>query len=171
LLLVMMSESLFPDDVPISWGDLENESPTASDKWAALEAMFADHSRAEGIPAHPEPTKQQEEAPLFDWPGVAPEPDELPVVPPQDATLPPPMSSQGLWAEIGHLFQTPAFKQPTAVADAPTTSSEHLRDALSQALLANDEHAIQTLVHQIQQTYDDAQSIEILLAALQHWCR
>jgi hypothetical protein len=169
----MMSESLFPDDVPISWGDLGNESPAASEEGVALAAMFADPSHAEGVPAHSESGKQQAEAPLFDWPGVAPEPDELSVVPPQDATLPPPISSQGLWAEIGHLFQTPAFRQSTGVAEAPTpsTSSDHLRDALSQALLANDEHAIQTLVQQIQQTYDDAQSIAIFLAALQHWCR
>gem|GEM_PF-4783450 len=177
--------SLFPEDEGWDLGDWGNASPPTSepvtepaapDEWAELEALFAERapvapaSAPQNVASPPE-----EETPLFAWPEVAPEPDKSSVAPPQEMVSPPPGSSQSLWAEIGHLFQTPAFRQPETVEDAgspgETLRGEAMVDALSQAMLANDGSTIQTLVQQIQQTYDHAQSIEILLAALHNWCR
>jgi hypothetical protein len=134
------------------WGELEDllAEPTCGE-WVDLEAV------------------EQAESPLtvealFDESAVAPPAPEVAAPPAKELTLPPVISPQGLWAEIGHLFQTPAFSEaappPTT---SPTIGSEI--DTLSQAMLANDGDTIQALVHQIQQTYSDSESIEIFLAA------
>jgi len=100
---------------------------------------------------------------LFGEPEVAPVPHRT-ASPAKELTLPPP-----LWTEIGHLFQTPAFKEVTPNQPANPAIASAI-DTLSQAMLANDGDTIQTLVQQIQETYDELKSIEIFLAATRNLC-
>ncbi len=146
------------------------------DMWGELEHLLDEPTRGEQpeVTANSPPATGNAELPLtvealFAEPEVAPPVPEVAVSPTPELPLPPLVSPQGLWAEIGHLFQTPAFSD--AVPPPPPSSTlESEIDTLSQAMLANDGDTIQALVHQIQQTYGDRQSIEIFLAATRNLC-
>ena len=135
-----------------------------------LEDLFGIASPAESVPPEPAIPELATPAPEI---GVATfaEPrsanQERPsAMPLSELPLPPVISPQGLWAEIGHLFPTSTLSEPV-----PPPPIEVEINALSQALLANDGDTIQALVNQIQQNHADQQSIEILLAATRNWCR
>ncbi|APB32918.1 hypothetical protein GlitD10_0604 [Gloeomargarita lithophora Alchichica-D10] len=176
-----MAELPSPNDFGLDITDLESWLTPAEpplEMGGDLDAFFAEPSPAEPLPAEtgvlnfdldesPPPPLPTSEVALFDWPEVPPPSrTELPVPASRELTLPPLISPQGLWAEIGHLFQTPAFSESVVEsASDPHPLIKAEIDALSQAMLANDGDTIQTLVHQIQQTHDDLQSIEIFLVA------
>jgi hypothetical protein len=160
-----------------SFGEPEVAPPEvqeSADGWGELERFLSDSTPQESVDlsAHSDYSDTditgESELPssnvafLFGEPEVAP--PEVQESPAQELPLPPP-----LWAEIGHLFQTPAFNEATPNQPAnPAIASEI--DTLSQAMLANDGDTIQTLVQQIQETYDELKSIEIFLAATRNLC-
>ncbi len=165
-----------PSNVALFFGEPEIALPEKQefvDGWGELERSLSDPTPQESVDlsAHSDSDTDvpgESELPpsnvafLFGEPEVTP-PEEQ-ASPAQELTLPPP-----LWAEIGHLFQTPAFSEATPNQPAnPTIASEI--DTLSQAMLANDGETIQALVQQIQETYDELKSIEIFLAATRNLC-
>ncbi len=169
----MMTELPSPDNLDfMDWASgLTPEESPPGDMWGELEDLLAEPTCGEWVDLE---AVEEAELPLtvealFDESAVAPPAPEVAAPPAKELTLPPVISPQGLWAEIGHLFQTPAFSEaappPTT---SPTIGSEI--DTLSQAMLANDGDTIQALVHQIQQTYGDLESIEIFLAATRNLC-
>ncbi|WP_247215785.1 hypothetical protein [Synechococcus sp. C9] len=166
-----------PSNVAFLFGEPEVAPPEvqeSADGWGELERFLSDSTPQESVDlsAHSDYSDTditgESELPssnvafLFGEPEVAP--PEVQESPAQELPLPPP-----LWAEIGHLFQTPAFNEATPNQPAnPAIASEI--DTLSQAMLANDGDTIQTLVQQIQETYDELKSIEIFLAATRNLC-
>ena len=161
-----MAASPFSDDLDfMNWASESTpavESPT-EDIWGELENLLTEPGDADldadiGESELPLPSVES----LFGEPEVAP--SDVVVSSAKELTLPPP-----LWAEIEHLFQTPAFSE-VAPADPANPTIESEIDTLSQAMLANDRDTIQALVQQIQQTYDELKSIEIFLAATRNLC-
>jgi len=162
----IMAASPFSDDLDfMNWASESTpavESPT-EDIWGELENLLTEPGDADldadiGESELPLPSVES----LFGEPEVAP--SDVVVSSAKELTLPPP-----LWAEIEHLFQTPAFNEATPNQPAnPAIASEI--DTLSQAMLANDRDTIQALVQQIQETYDELKSIEIFLAATRNLC-
>ncbi|MCS6783059.1 MAG: hypothetical protein RMI89_11330 [Gloeomargarita sp. SKYBB_i_bin120] len=73
-------------------------------------------------------------------------------------------STEGLWAEIAHLFT-----QLPNEANTQTTTQTAV-EALSQALQSNDSAGIQTIIQTIEQTHSDTETIEILLTAMLNFC-
>ena len=166
-----------PSNAETLFGEPEVAPPEvqeSADGWGELERFLSDSTPQESVDlsAHSDYSDTditgESELPssnvafLFGEPEVAP--PEVQESPAQELPLPPP-----LWAEIGHLFETPAFNEATPNQPAnPAIASEI--DTLSQAMLANDGDTIQTLVQQIQETYDELKSIEIFLAATRNLC-
>ena len=165
--LASAGESVHPEtDIPES----ATPAPEPELEELKLEDLFGLASAGESVNPEPDIPESATPAPEI---GVAAfaesrsaNPEQPAAMPSAELPLPPLISPQGLWAEIGHLFPASSLSEPVTI---PPIQEEI--DALSQALLTNDGETIQTLVNQIQENHADSQSIEIFLTATRNWCR